>query len=457
MVAAKRARQKPPAREAALPRPQAAALLAWYDRHRRRLPWRAVAPERPDPYCVWLSEIMLQQTTVKTVAPYYARFLARWPDVRALAAAPLEEVLKAWAGLGYYARARNLHACARAVVERHGGEFPPSQTALRALPGIGDYTAAAIAAIAFDLPAMPVDGNVERVIARLYAVEEPLPAAKLLLQHLAGALLPPRGTGDFAQAMMDLGATICTPKRPACALCPWMDHCAGRARGDADTLPRRSPKREGLLRRGAAFVACRADGSVLVRTRPAKGLLGGMTEVPTTDWAADFEESEALDCAPLFPKRSGRDGKVAPSGKLSHSTPLPIPPPQGGREQGAARSSHELSQLQRRHPHSPPPCGEGSGEGVGRRHAGVDVSAKASAAESKAMWRRVPGVVRHVFTHFPLELVVYVAALPAATPAPAGMRWIALSALGGEALPSLMRKVVAHALENRRARRKPRG
>jgi A/G-specific adenine glycosylase len=213
--------------------PQPTALLAWYDRHRRVLPWRAPPGRRADPYRVWLSEIMLQQTTVTAVAPYYARFAARWPDVRALAAAPLDEVLKAWAGLGYYARARNLHACARAVVEHHGGEFPKSETALRALPGIGDYTAAAIAAIAFDAPASPVDGNIERVVARLFAVAEPLPAAKPALRLLARELTPQRRTGDFAQAMMDLGATICTPKKPACALCPLNEACAAFARGGA--------------------------------------------------------------------------------------------------------------------------------------------------------------------------------------------------------------------------------
>ena len=229
-------------------------MLAWYDRHRRKLPWRAGKGERPDPYRVWLSEIMLQQTTVRAVAPYYVRFLERWGDVRALAAAPIEEVLKAWAGLGYYARARNLHACARAVVERHGGVFPATEAELQLLPGVGSYTAAAIAAIAFDAPASPVDGNIERVMARLFAVERPLPGAKPELRRLAREVTPLRRAGDFAQAMMDLGATICTPKRPACALCPWNQSCAAFARGDAETFPRRTPKREGALRRGAAFV-----------------------------------------------------------------------------------------------------------------------------------------------------------------------------------------------------------
>jgi A/G-specific adenine glycosylase len=354
--------------------PRSAALLAWYDRHRRTLPWRAPKGERADPYRVWLSEIMLQQTTVRAVAPYYGRFLARWPDVRALAAAPLDEVLKAWAGLGYYARARNLHACAGAVAERHGGVFPASEAELRALPGIGDYTAAAIAAIAFDLPASPVDGNIERVMARLFAVDAPLPAAKPRLRELARALTPQQRAGDFAQAMMDLGATICSPKKPACSLCPWNEGCAAFKRGAAETFPRRMPKREGTLRRGAAFVVCRADGYLLVRSRPAKGLLGGMTEVPTTEWSADFAESEALKSTPIFSSLPG-----------------------GGREIG---------------------------------------------------WRRVPGVVRHVFTHFPLELSVYVSQVAPDTPAPLGTRWAKISELGGEALPTLMRKVVAHVFDS---------
>ena len=202
-----------PRRKKAASAPDPADLLAWYDRHRRVLPWRARRGEKPDPYRVWLSEIMLQQTTVKTVAPYYARFVARWPTVAALAAVSLDDVLRAWAGLGYYARARNLHACARAVVERHGGTFPASLEALRALPGIGDYTAAAVAAIAFDAPAVPVDGNVERVVTRLFAIEDELPAAKAAIKRLAASLLPARRAGDFAQALMDLGATICSPKQ----------------------------------------------------------------------------------------------------------------------------------------------------------------------------------------------------------------------------------------------------
>jgi A/G-specific adenine glycosylase len=251
---------------------------------------------------VWLSEIMLQQTTVKAVAPYYARFLARWPTVADLGKATLEDVLRLWAGLGYYARARNLHACARAILERHGGVFPDTEAALRALPGIGPYTAAAIAAIAFDRKATPVDGNIERVIARLFAVEEPLPQAKPRIKALAETLTPERRAGDFAQGLMDLGATICSPKKPACPLCPWREPCVARRRGEQETFPRKVPKANGKLRRGAAFVVTRADGKLLVRTRPDTGLLAKMTEVPGTEWGHGFDETGALAQAPLKAK-----------------------------------------------------------------------------------------------------------------------------------------------------------
>lgn len=355
-----------------------ADLLAWYDRHRRILPWRleiwrARRGETADPYRVWLSEIMLQQTTVKTVAPYYAKFLARWPTVETLSLASLDDVLRAWAGLGYYARARNLHVCAKAVVERHGGKFPASLERLRALPGIGDYTAAAVAAIAFDLPAVPVDGNVERVVTRLFAFREELSAAKPEIKRLAASLLPPRRAGDFAQGLMDLGATICSPKRPACALCPWNCSCLAYARGEQETFPRKAPKREGKLRRGAAYVAVRADGRVLLRQRPEKGLLGAMTEVPGSEWAHDFDIQTAPRFAPRF--------------------------------------------------------------------------------RGKPKWRKLPGVVRHVFTHFPLELDVFVAQVPSAAPAPKGARWVKIADLPGEALPTVMRKVLAHALESKTPKR----
>jgi A/G-specific adenine glycosylase len=281
-------------------RPQARTLLAWYDRHRRRLPWRAEPGQKTDPYRVWLSEIMLQQTTVKAVAPYYQRFLERWPTLQHLASAKLEEVLKLWAGLGYYARARNLHACSLALVAQHDGKFPDTEDNLRTLPGVGAYTAAAIAAIAFDRKATPVDGNIERVIARLFAIQEPLPAAKAEIRARAESLTPQKRAGDFAQAMMDLGATLCSPKNPACSLCPWNASCEARRRGDPETFPRKSPKANGQLRRGAAFVALREDGAILVRTRPPQGLLGGMTEVPTTEWSSEFSEKSALTGAPSF-------------------------------------------------------------------------------------------------------------------------------------------------------------
>ncbi|MFL5235780.1 MAG: A/G-specific adenine glycosylase, partial [Microvirga sp.] len=274
-------------------KPEAGELLAWYDRHRRDLPWRAKAGVPPDPYRVWLSEIMLQQTTVAAVKPFYERFLQRFPTVARLAEAPVEEVMQAWAGLGYYSRARNLHACAKAVAEGHGGRFPDTEAGLRRLPGIGAYTAAAIAAIAFDRPAAAVDGNVERVVSRLFLVETPLPKAKPAIRDLAEALVPAGRPGDFAQALMDLGATICTPKRPACALCPWMRPCRARAEGLQEAFPRKTPKAEGAVRRGAVFVALRADGAVLLRTRPPEGLLGGMAEPPTSAWAPDYDLARA--------------------------------------------------------------------------------------------------------------------------------------------------------------------
>jgi A/G-specific adenine glycosylase len=342
-----------------------ARLLDWYDRHRRRLPWRPLAGERADPYRVWLSEIMLQQTGVKTVGPYFEKFIARWNDVDALGGASLDDVLRMWAGLGYYSRARNLHACAVAVRRDHGGVFPDTEEGLRALPGIGPYTASAIAAIAFGRQTMPVDGNIERVVSRLYAVEQPLPQAKPLIQQLAATLLGPSRAGDSAQALMDLGSTICTPKKPACVLCPLNEDCVSRARGDQEMFPRKAPKKTGELRRGAAFVVTRGD-ELLVRTRPEKGLLGGMTEVPTSTWLAGQDDKAALKQAP--------------------------------------------------------------------------------ALKSVARWHRKAGVVTHVFTHFPLELVVHTADVPARSRAPENMRWVPIATLNDEALPNVMRKVIAHGL-----------
>jgi A/G-specific adenine glycosylase len=346
-----------------------ALLLAWYDRHRRKLPWRPPAGGRADPYRVWLSEIMLQQTTVKAVGPYFEKFLARWPGVAALARASLGDVLRMWAGLGYYSRARNLHACAVAVMRDHAGAFPDTEEGLRALPGIGPYTAAAIAAIAFNRRTMPVDGNIERVVSRLFAVEQPLPQAKPAIQLMAATLLAPSleksRAGDSAQALMDLGASICTPKKPACSLCPLNEDCAARALGAQETFPRKLAKKAGILRRGAAFVVTRGD-ELLVRSRPEKGLLGGMTEVPGSEWRAEHDDKAALEQAP------------------------------------------ELKGIKR--------------------------------------WHRKTGVVTHVFTHFPLELVIYTAEVGSRTHAPEGMRWVPIATLAGEALPNLMRKVVTHGL-----------
>jgi A/G-specific adenine glycosylase len=342
-----------------------ALLLDWYDRHRRRLPWRPLAGVRPDPYRVWLSEIMLQQTGVKTVGPYFEKFLARWPDVVALGRASQDDVLRMWAGLGYYSRARNLHACAVAVLRDHGGVFPDTEEGLRQLPGIGPYTAAAIGAIAFDIRTMPVDGNIERVVSRLYAVEEPLPQAKPRIQELASTLLGLSRAGDSAQALMDLGSSICTPKKPACALCPLNEDCTARARGDQESFPRKAPKKTGTLRRGAAFIVTRG-AELLVRTRAEKGLLGGMTEVPGSEWLAGQDDKAALSQAPAL-------------------------------------------------------------KGVVR-------------------WYRKAGVVTHVFTHFPLELVVYTAEVAARSRAPEGMRWVPIATLADEALPNVMRKAIAHGL-----------
>lgn len=295
---------------------QTGKIVAWYDRHHRDLPWRISPPMaargiRPDPYKVWLSEVMLQQTTVQAVKSYFTLFTAKWPTVTGLAEAETEEVMKAWAGLGYYARARNLKKCAEAVAYSHGGRFPDTEEGLKALPGIGDYTAAAIAAIAFDRPAAVLDGNVERVISRLNAVDAPLPGSKPLMRALVARMTPGERPGDFAQAMMDLGATICTPKRPACALCPVNESCTALASDDPERFPVKAGKKERPVRLGAAFVAIDETGAVFLRKRPGHGLLGGMTEVPNTDWTARQDGDTGTDTAPF-------DGKWHDCGTVVH-------------------------------------------------------------------------------------------------------------------------------------------
>jgi len=294
----------------------AARLIAWYDRHHRELPWRMkpaelAAGRRPDPYRVWLSEIMLQQTTVEAVKPYFRAFTERWPDVKALAAADPDDIMKAWAGLGYYSRARNLRKCAELVAGTLGGQFPDAVEGLARLPGIGPYTAAAIAAIAFDRSAAVVDGNVERVIARLAAIEVPLPQAKPAIRAAVEALVPAERPGDFAQAMMDLGATICTPRRPSCMICPLNADCRALGLGDPERLPLREAKAEKPGRIGAAFVAVRNDVAVLLRKRKEDGLLGGMAEVPGSAWTARRDGETETGAAP-FPA----DWKLA--GRVQH-------------------------------------------------------------------------------------------------------------------------------------------
>ena len=341
----------------------AVRLLAWYDVHRRELPWRATAGQMSDPYQVWLSEIMLQQTTVQAVARYYLEFQKRWPSVDKLAAAPLDDVLAAWAGLGYYARARNLHRAAKVVSQELGGRFPRTAKELRRLPGVGAYTAGAIAAIAFDACEAAVDANGERVIARLFAVEEPLPKAKSKLRALGQSLVPEKRAGDFAQAMMDLGSAICTPKRPACSNCPLSADCEARKRGIQELLPVKGEERVRPLKRGAAFVARDATGAVLLMKRPEKGLLGGMLQPPLGPWAEKFPSAnEALLQAPF-----------------------------------------------------------------------------------RASWKKRAGIVRHGFTHFQLEVEVYVAEL--AEPQKTEGKWVAADKLSISALPTVMRKIITHALD----------
>ena len=291
--------------------PKSQDLLDWYDRHARVMPWRVAPADRvkgvdPDPYRIWMSEIMLQQTTVAAVKAYFVKFTTLWPTVQDLAAAKDADVMAAWAGLGYYARARNLLKCARYVTLHHNGMFPRSHEQLLELPGVGPYTAAAVSSIAFDLPETVVDGNVERVIARLFDSHTPLPTAKAELTEYAKTLTPQKRPGDYAQAIMDLGATICTPKKPACGLCPWRTNCIGLANGTHLELPKKLPKKKKPTRIGTAYVARRVDGAYLLETRPESGLLGGMQAWPTTDWS----ETAVNEDAPIHAEWKTHEGEV---------------------------------------------------------------------------------------------------------------------------------------------------
>ena len=349
------------ARRKKAPQP-AQLLLAWYDVHRRQLPWRAAPGKRPDPYQVWLSEIMLQQTTVVAVGRYFRKFLKRWPTVEMLAAASLDEVLAAWSGLGYYARARNLHRAAQAVVSEHRGVFPTTAPELRCLPGIGAYTAGAIAAIAFDRQESAIDANAERVLARYFGIQEPLPSAKKEIRERGAALVPEGRPGDFAQALMDLGAVICSPRAPSCGLCPWHSTCVARRKGIAERLPAREAPRRKPLKRGAAFVARDPTGAVLLIKRPPNGLLGSMMQPPLGPWTERFPTlKEALAQAPF-----------------------------------------------------------------------------------SASWKKRLGIVRHGFTHFDLEIETYVA--KSRRLKAMGGVWIPRERFDEIALPTLMRKIISHAL-----------
>lgn len=335
--------------------------LRWWDRHRRELIWRAPPGATPDPYRVWLSEVLLQQTTASAAAPYYRVFIAKWPRVEDLAAASEEAVVGAFAGLGYYSRARNLHACAKEIAGR-GGRFPSDEGGLRELPGVGDYTAAAIAAIAFGRRSAPVDGNVARIISRLLALEHPLPQAKKEIVAAARALAPSRRAGDFAQALMDIGATICRPRRPNCAACPLGPDCTAFLSGLPDAYPRRLAARARPNREGAVFFARRADGAFLARRRPPHGLLASTVELPGTAWSED------------------------------------------------------------------------------------EAGAPARSAPVVALWRRLPGAVTQIFTHFALRLTVYAA--PFEGGPPEGCFWVRREAIGETGFSSVMLKAIAHAFES---------
>lgn len=332
-------------------------LLRWYDDHQRSLPWRATTTP-PDPYAVWLSEIMLQQTTVVTVISYFGKFIRLWPTIHDLAGAPLDDVLHAWQGLGYYARARNMHKCAQKIVADYDGHFPDDEKELLTLPGIGAYTAAAIAAIAFDRPATIVDGNVERVISRMYEIQTPLPQAKKEIYAMAQKITPQKRAGDYAQAIMDLGATICTPKNPGCEKCPWEKNCGARAHGSWQKFPVKGAKKKKPTRFGIIFWVENNRGEILLEQRPPSGLLGGMMGFPGTVWREKkWALPEAMDFAP------------------AHTA-----------------------------------------------------------------WNLLPGVARHSFTHFDLEMTIAVGRVEN----PSTGFWCAPGAFHTQALPTVMKKVIRH-------------
>lgn len=336
-------------------------LLEWYDQHGRDLPWRARGGEPCDPYAVWVSEIMLQQTTVATVGPYFQRFIERWPTVEALAGASLDEVLLEWAGLGYYSRARNLHRCAQTIVSEWEGRFPFGIDDLRTLPGIGPYTAAAISAIAFDKNATVVDGNVERVISRLVAIETPLPKSKREIGRIAEGFTPAVRSGDYAQAIMDLGATICTPRNPRCDECPWRSDCQARQSGQQERFPIKEPKRAKPTRRADVFIALRNNDQILIQKRPPKGLLGGLWEFPSGDWQ-----------------------------EVDPGTDWQSPDPEG--------------------------------------------------MPLEAIWKATDKIVKHTFTHFHLELRIWIAdTIP--TDSPKSGSFVPFDELSAYAFPTVMKKV----------------
>jgi A/G-specific adenine glycosylase len=337
-----------------------ARTLDWWDRCRRTLAWRAQPGETPEPYRVWLSEVLLQQTTAQAATPYYQAFIAKWPTVEDLAAAPVDAVMSAFAGLGYYSRARNLHACAKEIARR-GGRFPSEEAGLRELPGVGSYTAAAVAAIAFNRQTAPVDGNIARVLGRLIALEKPIARARGEIAAAARALAPSDRAGDFAQALMDIGATLCRPRNPTCGSCPLGQNCAAFRAGTPEAYPRRADAKERPRRQGAVFFARRSDGAFLARRRPPRGLLASTVELPGTAWTNKGPNGALVGAAPVI-----------------------------------------------------------------------------------ARWRRLPGAVEQVFTHFALSLTVYAAEFDGA--APAGCFWVAPNAIAAAGFSSMMRKAVEHAL-----------